>query len=162
MFKAQTEDKESLQALAFSLRQNKGSDITFDEIKNAMINYNAQPYSVRDCCGIDETKLIPRFNNWATVGDEKDVEGWINSSMWTANAVIGSYVPSRGDYIFYNTIGDPVFRGAFKKLAQDVVKNAKNATVRRVYSIVSEGTGDKWNPADVIAIKKDQSNKVIG
>jgi len=42
-----------------------------------------------------------------------------------------------------------------------VVKNAKNATVRRVYSIVSEGTGDKWNPADVIAIKKDQSNKVI-
>ena len=162
MFKAQTEDKESLQALALSLRQNKGSDITFDEIKNAMINYNAQPYSVRDCCGIDETKLIPRFNNWATVGDEKDVEGWINSSMWTANAVIGSYVPSRGDYIFYNTIGDPVFRGAFKKLAQDVVKNAKNATVRRVYSIVSEGTGDKWNPADVIAIKKDQSNKIIG
>ena len=41
MFKAQTEDKESLQALAFSLRQNKGSDITFGEIKNAMINYNA-------------------------------------------------------------------------------------------------------------------------
>ena len=37
MFKAQTEDKESLQALAFSLRQNKGSDITFDEIKNAKI-----------------------------------------------------------------------------------------------------------------------------
>ena len=161
MFKAQTEDKESLQALAFSLRQNKGSDITFDEIKNAMINYNAQPYSVRDCCGIDETKLVPRFNNWVTTGDEKDVEGWINSSMWTANAVIGSHVPSRGDYIFYNTIGDPIFRGAFKKLAQDVVKNAKNATVRRVYSIVSEGTGDKWNPADVIAIKKNESNKVI-
>ena len=49
MFKAQTEDKESLQALAFSLRQNKGSDITFDDIRNAMTNYNAQPYSVRDC-----------------------------------------------------------------------------------------------------------------
>ena len=39
-----------------------------------MTNYNAQPYSVRDCCGIDETKLVPRFNNWVTTGDEKDVE----------------------------------------------------------------------------------------
>ena len=83
MFKAQTEDKESLQALAFSLRQDKGSDITFDEVKNAMLGYITLPPSVRESCGINEQKLISRFYNWANLGDEDDVNGWINSSMWT-------------------------------------------------------------------------------
>tara|TARA_B100001287_G_C22645888_1_gene512681 strand:+ start:50 stop:1537 length:1488 start_codon:yes stop_codon:yes gene_type:complete len=161
MFKAQTEDKESLQALAFSLRQEKGSDITFDEVKNAMLGYMALPPSVRESCGINEQKLISRFNNWASLGDEDDVNGWINSSMWTANAIIGTHVPARGDYIFYNTIGDPIFRGAYKKIAQDIARNAKNSVVKRVYANVSQGTGDKWNPADVIAIKKNKSSEVI-
>ena len=36
-FKPLTQDKESLQALAFAMRQDKGSDITQDELKEAMM-----------------------------------------------------------------------------------------------------------------------------
>ena len=36
-FNPQTQDKESLQALAFAMRQLKGSDITANELKENMV-----------------------------------------------------------------------------------------------------------------------------
>ena len=160
-FVAQTEDKESLQAVAFALRQDKGSAIEPDEVKSAMQDFNALPGSVRNSCGIDAAKLASRFNNWVTLGSPDDVESWINSSVWTANAVIKSAYIRGSDYIFYNTIGDPFFRGAYREIAKHIAANAKDTKVKSVYSIMSKGTGDKWNPADVIAIKKSKAKALI-
>ena len=99
-FTAQTEDKESLQALAFALRQEKGSEIEYAEVESAMQDYMAVDAKVRDCCGIEEAKLYPRFRIWVTDGKPGDVEGWINSSVWIANAVIKSAYIRGTDYIF--------------------------------------------------------------
>ena len=73
-FKPLTQDKESLQALAFSMRQEKGSDITQDELKEAMMDLSQIKPSVRKSCDIDYSKLTNRFNNWYEIGSEKDVE----------------------------------------------------------------------------------------
>ena len=100
-FKPQTDDKESLQALAFALRQQKGSDITYNELQNAMKGLGSLDPNVRQFCGIDYSKLEERFNNWVTVGTEKDKSEWINSSVWVANAVIPSAYIKGGGYIFY-------------------------------------------------------------
>ena len=161
-FKPLTQDKESLQALAFAMRQDKGSDITQDELKEAMMNLSAVSPRVRSCCDIDYTKLTARFSNWYEIGTEKDIEEWTNSSVWTANSLIPTRFLRGGDYVFSNEIGDPSFRGAFRELAKDISKNAKDSVVRTVYSSLAKGTGDKWNPADVLAIKKSKMNSIVG
>ena len=66
------------------------------------------------------------------------------------------------NYVFSNEIGDPSFRGAFRELAKDISKNAKDSVVRTVYTSLAKGTGDKWNPADVLAIKKSKMNSIVG
>ena len=160
-FKPLTEDKESLQALAFAMRQQKGSDITADELKEQMVNMPMLSSDIKAHCDINYSKLNARFNNWINIGSEKDIEDWTNSSVWVANAVIPSTHIKGNGYIFSNTIGDPIFRGAYKKLAKDIAKNAKSSVVRTVYGSMSKGTGDKWNPADVLAIKKSKRNKIV-
>ena len=161
-FKPLTQDKESLQALAFAMRQDKGSDITQDELKEAMMNLSAVSPRVRSCCDIDYTKLTARFSNWYEIGTEKDIEEWTNSSVWTANSLIPTRFLRGGDYVFSNEIGDPSFRGAFRELAKGISKNAKDSVVRTVYTSLAKGTGDKWNPADVLAIKKSKMNSIVG
>ena len=81
MFRPETQDKESLQALAFAIRQEKGSDITQDELKEAMMDLSAVSPKIRSCCDIDYAKLTARFNNWYEIGTEKDIEEWTNSSV---------------------------------------------------------------------------------
>ncbi len=159
-FKPQTDDKESLQALAFALRQQKGSDITYNELQNAMKGLGSLDPNVRQFCGIDYSKLEERFNNWVTVGTEKDKSEWINSSVWVANAVIPSAYIKGGGYIFYQSGLLPDFRGAFKEIAKNIALNAKSSVVKRVYAIMSKGTGDKWNPADVLALKVTKDTKI--
>ena len=51
-FKPLTQDKESLQALAFAMRQEKGSDITQDELKEAMMDLSQIKSGVRQSCDI--------------------------------------------------------------------------------------------------------------
>jgi len=157
-FKPLTEDKESLQALAFAMRQLKGSDITADELKEKMEDMPALDVNIKEHCDIDYNKLNPRFNLWVTDGD---IEDWANSSIWTANAVANSGYLRGSGYVFSNNIGDPIFRGAFRELAKGIAKNAKSSVVRTVYSSMSKGTGDKWNPADIIAIKKTKMNSIV-
>ena len=158
VFKPLTEDKESLQALAFAMRQLKGSDITSDELKEKMEDMPALDSKIKEHCDINYSKLNSRFNIWVTDGD---IDGWANSSVWTANAVADSGYLIGSGYVFSNNIGDPIFRGAYKKLAKDIASNAKSSVVRTVYSSMSKGTGDKWNPADIIAIKKTKMKSIV-
>ena len=160
-FKPLTEDKESLQALAFAMRQQKGSDITADELKEKMANMPLLDSDIKNHCDINYAKLNARFNNWINIGSEKDIEEWTNSSVWVANAIIPSKYIKGSGYVFSNTLGDPTFRGAYKQLAKDISQNAKSSVVRTVYGSMSKGTGDKWNPADVLAIKKSKMTQIV-
>ena len=143
MFRPETQDKESLQALAFALRQEKGSDITQDELKEAMMDLSAVSPKIRSCCDIDYAKLTARFNNWYEIGTEKDIEEWTNSSVWTANSLIPTRFFTGSDYVFSNEIGNPSFRGAFKELAKDISKNAKDSVVRTCLLYTSPSPRDK-------------------
>ena len=156
-----TEDKESLQALAFAMRQAKGSDITPEELKDKMANLPALEGHIKDYCDINYSKLNSRFRVWIDIGSQKDITEWTNSSVWVANAVISSSYIKGSGYVFSNTLGDPIFRGAYKEIAKEIARNAKDSIVRRVYSTMSKGTGDKWNPADVLAIKRDARNRIV-
>ena len=69
-FKPLTEDKESLQALAFAMRQQKGSDITADELKEKMANMPLLDSDIKSHCDIDYHKLNARFTNWINIGIE--------------------------------------------------------------------------------------------
>ena len=159
-FNPQTKDKESLQALAFAMRQLKGSDITADELKQKMKDMPALDVNIKEYCDIDYDKLNSRFNLWVTGGDDL-IKDWANSSVWTANAVANSGYLKGGGYVFSNNIGDSIFRGAYKKLAKDIANNAKSSVVKTVYASMSKGTGDKWNPADILAIKKTKMSSIV-
>jgi len=159
-FKPLTEDKESLQALAFAVRQNKGDNITPEDVLAAM-DLSVLDYNVKNYCDIDYTKLTSRFENWKNIGKPEELEEWVNSSVWTANAVVKSQYLTGGGYVFSNNIGDPIFRGAYREIAKDIAQNAKDSVVKRVYKTLAGGTGDKWNPADVIAVKKSKWSSLV-
>ena len=71
-FKPLTEDKESLQALAFAVRQNKGDNITPEDVLAAM-DLSVLDYNVKNYCDIDYTKLTSRFENWKNIGKPEAV-----------------------------------------------------------------------------------------
>ena len=164
-FPALTDHKESLQALAFAMRQEEGKDITYDELKQTMVDIGGgldTKYS--RWLRIDYSKMSRDFPLWVSMArnpkDNKQLDEWINSSVWTANAVIkSSYLDSQG-YVFYQSGELPQFRGAFKAIAKRIKDNAVNTKVRQVYSLMARGTGDKWNPADVIALKSNEAQQI--
>ena len=161
----QTDHKESLQALAFAMRQEKNGDITADEIRSNMMLLNGVDPAVRRSCAIDYGKMNRDFALWVeqatTVKAQKALDEWINSSMWVANKIIpSSYIKGNG-YIFYQSGLVPDFRNAFKEIAKDIGKNSTNTIVKRVYAVMGKGTGDKWNPADILAIKSAKVNSIL-
>tara|TARA_B100001996_G_scaffold378809_1_gene363554 strand:- start:54 stop:1562 length:1509 start_codon:yes stop_codon:yes gene_type:complete len=164
-FPAQTDHKESLQALAFAMRQNKGSDITAGELRLQMVEMTMLDSSIRNSCEIDYNKMRNDFYNWVDMADTpKDVafvDGWIDSCVWTANAVIANSHIKGSGYTFYQSGSLPDFRGAFKEIAKRIKSNASNGKVRSIYSLMAKGTGDKWNPADVLAIKSSKASNVL-
>ena len=164
-FPAQTDHKESLQALAFAMRQDKGRDITANELRIQMVEMPMLDANIRSKCMIDYSKMNPAFNNWVNMADTpKDVaavDAWINSSVWTANAVIPNNHLSGNNYVFYQSGSLPDFRGAFKEIAKRIRNNASNGKVRSIYGLMSKGTGDKWNPADVLALKSSKANGIL-
>ena len=164
-FPAKTDHKESLQALAFAMRQDKGSDITAGELRLQMIDMQNLNSNIRSKCMINYNKMNNDFNNWVNMASTNEeiafVDGWINSSVWTANAVIPNNHLSATDYTFYQSGSLPDFRGAFKDIAKRIRDNATNGKVRSVYGLMARGTGDKWNPADVLALKSSRASGIL-
>jgi hypothetical protein len=154
-FTPKTDHKESLQALAMSLRQAKGSDIEPIELAQAMQGLVALPPKVRDHCIIEYTKMQPDFNNWVNAG----AQDWIDSSVWIANATYPKYC-SLGTYNFYRQDFVPGFKGTYNKIRNKIKKNADSSVLKKMYSIVGMSE-DKWNPADIIAIKSTNASNIM-
>ena len=60
-FTARTDHKESLQTLAMSMRQEKGSDLTDLELAKAMKDLNNIPSNIKNSCVIDYNKMKSDF-----------------------------------------------------------------------------------------------------
>ena len=155
-FTARTDHKESLQTLAMSMRQEKGSDLTDLELAKAMKDLNNIPSNIKNSCVIDYNKMKSDFNSWVTEG----AQDWIDSSVWIANASFPKYCSS-GGYKFYRQDFVPGFKGTFVKIRNKIRENAKSSVLKKMYAVVGMGE-DKWNPADIIAIKAGGANKTMG
>ena len=154
-FTPRTDHKESLQTLAFALRQDKRSELESTDLAQVMDNINLLPNSVKSRCMIDYQKMSSAFNIWLKSG----AEDWIDSSVWIANSTYPSYC-KKGSYKFYRQDFVPSFKGTYKEIKNRIKKNAKNSVMKKMYKIVGMSE-DKWNPADIIAIQESRSNNII-
>ena len=154
-FTPRTDHKESLQALAMSLRQAKGSDIESIELAQAMQGLVAIPPNVKNHCIIEYSKMESDFNNWVNSG----AQDWIDSSVWIANSAYPKYCSS-GTYNFYRQDFVPGFKGTYNKIRNNIKKNANSSVLKKMYSIVGMSE-DKWNPADIIAIKAGSASNIM-
>jgi len=154
-FTARTDHKESLQTLAFALRQDKRSDLEFTDLEQVMGDINLLPNSVKSRCMIDYQKMRPAFNNWL----ESGAKDWIDSSVWIANSTYPTYC-KKGNYNFYRQDFVPPFKGTYKEIKDRIKQNAKNSVMKKMYKVVGMSE-DKWNPADIIAIEENRSNNII-
>jgi len=154
-FTPRTDHKESLQALAMSLRQDKGSDLESIELAQAMQGLGSIPPKVKNNCIIEYSKMEADFNIWVN----SDAQDWIDSSVWIANAAYPKYCSS-GDYNFYRQDFVPGFKGTYNRIRNKIRKNASSSVLKKMYSVVGMSE-DKWNPADIIAIKSSKASTTL-
>ena len=154
----QTDHKESLQTLAFAMRQEKNSDITYHELRSLMMSLTRTiDPSVRRNCRIDYPKMNTDFARWVAHGDEKLLDAWIDSSVLIANAIIGDHIGPSG-YVYFQSGQLPAFRKTFIAICKRIRDNAVSPKVRMAYKVMATGTGDKWNPADVLAVRSGKAS----
>ena len=153
---ATTEDKESLQCLAMALRQKLGRDLVDTDLSFAMQNLDGQPQDVKSACVINYSRCNRTFALWL---NEDKVADWVNSSIWIANRVYPAYCRT-GTYNFYRQDFVPGFKGTFNRLKNDIKENTTRSVMKQMYDVVTVGE-DKWNPADIIAIRASQASSII-
>ena len=161
-FSAKAPHTESLQALACSVRQHVGRDINASDVAQAMqqLGINALHPDVRRGINIDTVKMGAAFAVWLTDAD-KALLDWQNSAAWTANTLAKDNVLSTGKkYTFYYSGMLDSYRGKYKEIATKIAKTAQDPMVKRIYQNVSVGTGDKWNPSDIMALDSTQSTNI--
>lgn len=154
-FTPRTDHKESLQALAMALRQNKGSDIESNELAQAMQGLVSISPNIKNSCIIEYSKMERDFNVWVNSG----AQDWIDSSVWIANAAYQRYCSS-GNYNFYRQDFVPGFKGTYNKIRNKIKKNASSSLLKKMYSVVGMSE-DKWNPSDIIAIKSSTASSTL-
>lgn len=154
-FSANTADKESLQTLAMAVRQEVETDLTPDVLESYMADLPALDPRIKKHCKIDYSKMSTRFANWL----EEGATDWIESSCYIANK---TYSPlfKRATYNFYRQDYVPDFKGTFNRIKKDIKNKASMQLMKKMYDIVGMSE-DKWNPADIIAIKANKESNVI-
>tara|TARA_Y100001963_G_C6747550_1_gene432410 strand:+ start:73 stop:1644 length:1572 start_codon:yes stop_codon:yes gene_type:complete len=169
---AGTTDKETLQCVACAARLDSGVGDKLD--------YNSFVSVLKK-----DRKVIPNVDNiWKNVGStekvannleqwakmnknssqQKEFDEWVDSSIWVANSLHEDKHFS-GDYKFYHADAfQPNFKNVFnvlkkklKKAAQGNQKFAKG-TAGQIYNNLKLDA-NKWNPADMIAVKKGMSEQ---
>jgi hypothetical protein len=154
-FTPKTDHKESLQALAMSLRQSKGSDLDSSELADAMLFLLSISPKVKKHCIIDYSKMQRDFLIW----EQSGAQDWIDSSIWIANAAYPQYCSS-GIYNFYRQDFVPAFKETYNRIRNKIKANASSSILKKMYSIVGMSE-DKWNPADIIAIKESSATNIM-
>ena len=154
-FTPNTADKESLQTLAMAVRQRLGKNITPDLLSPYMADLRGLDPLVKKHCEIDYDKCGSRFANWVQAG----AEDWLESSCYIANK---SYPPlfKQATYNFYRQDYVKDFKGTYNKLRNKIKSKASIAMLRKMYAVVGMSE-DKWNPADIIAIRANKETEVI-
>ena len=155
---ASTAINESLQAFACACRQAKGQTLEVGEFID-MVNDEPEFKSIISKAKQDtiiKPIFFDKFKDYINLSDDGAV--WAASSVYIANKIFSPYV-STGTYKFYRQDQYPKFKDVYKNMVKKIRKNPLKRDVAVVYG-TSGMAEDKWNPADVIAVKKSyDSNK---
>ena len=161
---------ESLQCLACAARQVIGNDFNYSDLQQVMVGEHAKQSEIVAHTRID-AEYYRSLDSWAKdPSDPKLLEEWINSCIWVSNALIsssylvGQYVFCRQDQIPGGGKGKNSFKDIFnvlKKEIKDAIKSNPSfarSYAGRIYKNI-EISDDKWDPADIVAVKKSSVNK---
>ena len=159
----ETLHKQCLQTVAFAMRQQKGRDIDSAEIRPAMGDLGSIDSLFSWSSNISSfyriaDNMTRDFVTWRDMGNRGKLDEWVDSAKWTANAIVGSNHIGGSGYVYVEEDSVPQFKTTFQALARDIKENARDPLVKTVYGRVAAGTGDKWNPADVVAFKSSKYN----
>ena len=161
--------QESLQCLASAGLQEIGATFSDEDLIKLMKGVHDKQSIVESRCGIDWDVMRDRFKEWSTnPSDPKLLGSWIYSSMSVAKSLQSS-THLQGKYTFYRQDRFPTrgMYGSFKDMF-DVLKNKIKANVRKDPKFARGVAGkvlgqlslnsDKWNPADIVAVKVGKEN----
>ncbi len=154
-FTPNTADKESLQTLAMAVRQKLAKNISPADLEPHMADLPALDPLIKKHCEIDYTKCNSRFANWVEAG----AEDWLESSCFIANKSYGPLF-KQATYNFYRQDFVKDFKGTYNKLRNNIKRKASVSMMRKMYAVVGMSE-DKWNPADIIAIKESKETEVL-
>ena len=163
-----TDRNESLQCIACALRQDEGKNITDEELIAAIIDWknNTLKSQVEDSIGIAGDMRI-FVTDWVDrqYNSEKpsvDFDQWIRSSVLVANELAKSSDLDHSGYRFYRQDQFPFYKDKAFEFAQNIKKTTTNTHIKQAYSAsaASGGWKDKWNPSDILAIKKNKVSHV--
>lgn len=153
---------ETLQCIACAGRQEIGNSFNIEDLKKLMRQDGSHLMEthVYNNVGI-ERKYMQNVKDWVTDPAKPDLlNEWLNSSVWIANSLVREGLTA--SYTFYRQDQFPAHKKSFKDLfiyLRDKIKsdgqqdaNWFKTTAGKIYSNI-EINEDKWNPADIIAIK---------
>lgn len=165
-------EKETLQCVACAARLNSGLGSTLDY--NSLVKVMREDSSIPNISTIwDNIGTTPNVKNglkrWAeetkNSANQATFDNWVDSSVWIAESLFNDNHFKTGDYKFYHA---DAFLPNFKKVFNHVKKEIKKAaqgdinftkgTAGQIYNNLKLDA-NKWNPADMIAVKKGQSEK---
>ena len=176
-YKPSTEVTESLQCLSCAALQelNDLNEITlFNLMQNkrrGSTDYiDLQPQIYQNT--IISDKAWKGLKTWATDPDSKiKLQEWITSSVEIAKSLKGDS-KFKSTYKFYRQDQIPGkgtykdFKKVFIQLLKNINEKAKNPeeksffqnSAKKVYNSISRMKEDKWNPADIIAVKQGRES----
>ena len=169
-----TAHQESLQCLACAARRKLG-ELDADTLIQFMKQDNNDPAPQANAVwsNVDIDNSVKNgLKRWADdPANQKLLDTWVNSCVYIANSLATDNHFKSGDYVFCRQDQFPgpgrSFKQVFNGLMSDIRKDLKtNPQFARSYAgkIYSNITikDDKWNPADILAIKKGSENKWSG
>ena len=154
---------ETLQCIACAARQEIGPRFDANDLVDLMKQDGTHPkeHAVYNHAGI-ENKYATMVKQWVTDPAKPELlQEWLNSSIWIANSLVDEGIHG-GSYTFYRQNQFPAPGKSFKDLfvyLRDKIKadgrqdpRWLKTTAGKIYSEI-EINDDKWNPADIIAVK---------
>ena len=163
---------ESLQCIACSIRQNnQGEPIDVQDLSDFAMMAGDQRLRTRGYADIMDNVEIPN-NTERLLGDwysrqgspdgpnsGTDLNDWFNSCVWIANKLAKNTLGTGKTYKFFHA-DNTAFKMISSRIMTDVKDRAVDPKFKQALNLLFRGSGDKWNPADMFAIEKNQVSKV--
>lgn len=151
---AQTAITETMQAVACAARQVVGRPLNPGELAEICLrdpgsSFAGQFNEIYRSSVVDQSRVnqFEDFINRTDAGTD-----WVASSAWIANTVKDRYLAGH-TYKFYRQDQYPAFKNTYTTLKNAIMNNRATPTSTRNIFRSAGLAEDKWNPADIIAVK---------